>query len=834
MTTKLKFYAADLESTGLLHDLIAQGKEARIHNFAFMSTSADKHMILHPMEESHRKKLQDILLRDDVVLVMHNGICYDLEALKIFGFDVSKVKIADTLYMSWILDFFKENPRYGLEQYGVELGFPKPPISDWEKLTQEEYDNRVFGDINIQKRLWLKLCNQFAELYDIPKDSMLETNVFNHHAFKYWMWKGEQLRKQQENKWKFDVEAAEKLSVEILETIDTKMEELTKVMPEVPVMGKASPPAKPYKANGELSATGLKWRNLTKKHGFPFDHKEDIEFVKSYNPPNPQSPQQIKNWLESLGWVPETFEYKKDGRDERKIPQVYLKKTGGMVCPSIEALAENHPELEHLVGLGVYKHRSGMVKGWLKNHKEGFLEARAQGFTNTQRLKHAEIVNLPSGRVLLGSEIRSLLTVRNPDNVLIGSDLSSLENRLKFHFQMPLDPDFVNAQMSDDFDPHLAIAVMAGLLTKDEENFYKVVSGGFPASKYKTEVLDTMLSWSEEFQGEEVKRISKIRASGKEANYACVPTTYKVSTPHGVKKWEDLSIGDEVWGSDNYGRRIRTHIQHIHHYKDAQTVGIMMDGEKVHSTRNHRWLKSAGFGSYVTTQDILDDIGSDRRSSITLIPVLRDNIGIYRSHSEGYSLVGDFIEDVFCLTTESGNFEMVLPSGKLMLTGNCQYGAGAKTVARSAKVSLEVGKQLVEGYRELNWSVDVIAKNTFVKRTSFGDFQLNPLNKMFYPLKTDKDRFSTLIQGSGSYVLDLWLMFIEKRLDMAVEAGAVKFRPMLIGQMHDECIYECHKDDATFVRKLIKDAIGDVNQAMKLEVDLDCDVQQGLKYSEIH
>lgn len=684
MTKKLKFFAGDLESTGLLHHLREQGSEARLHNFALMSTVSDKHMILHPMEDADRAKLQAILDRDDVVLVIHNGICYDLEALKIFGFDVSRVKIADTLFMSWILDFFKENPRYGLEQYGVELGFPKPPIADWEKLTQEEYDNRVFGDINIQKRLWLKLCNQFAELYDIPKDSMLETNVFNHHAFKYWMWKGEQLRKQQENKWKFDVEAAEKLSVEILETIDTKMEELTKVMPEVPVMGKASPPAKPYKANGELSATGLKWRNLTKKHGFPFKHKEDIEFVKSYNPPNPQSPQQIKNWLESLGWVPETFEYKKDGRDERKIPQVYLKNTGGMVCPSIEALAEDHPELEHLVGLGVYKHRSGMVKGWLKNHKEGFLEARAQGFTNTMRLKHAELVNLPSGRVLLGSEIRSLLTTRHPDNVLIGSDLSSLENRLKFHFQMPLDPEYVKSQMSADFDPHLAIAVSAGLLTQDEANFYKVVSGGFPASDYKTEALDTMLSWSEEFQGEEVKRISKIRGIGKGGNYSC------------------------------------------------------------------------------------------------------------------------------------------------------QYGAGAKTVARATKTSMDVARMIVEGYREMNWSIDVIAKNTFVKRTSFGDFQLNPLNKMFYPLKTDKDRFSTLIQGSGSYVLDIWLMYIEKRLDMAVEAGVVKFRPMLIGQMHDECIYECHKDDADFVRKLIKDAIGDVNQAMKLEVDLDCDVQQGLKYSEIH
>ena len=129
MTKKLKFFAGDLESTGLLHHLREQGSEARLHNFALMSTVSDKHMILHPMEDADRAKLQAILDRDDVVLVIHNGICYDLEALKFFGFDVSKVKIVDTLYLAWYIDFFKDNPRYGLEQYGVELGFPIPPIS---------------------------------------------------------------------------------------------------------------------------------------------------------------------------------------------------------------------------------------------------------------------------------------------------------------------------------------------------------------------------------------------------------------------------------------------------------------------------------------------------------------------------------------------------------------------------------------------------------------------------------------------------------------------------------------------------------------------------------
>ena len=684
MTKKLKFFAGDLESTGLLHHLREQGSEARLHNFALMSTTSDKHMILHPMEEVDRAKLQAILDRDDVVLVIHNGICYDLEALKFFGFDVSKVKIVDTLYLAWYIDFFKENPRYGLEQYGVELGFPKPPIDDWENLTQEEYDHRVLGDINIQKKLWLKLCQQFAELYNIPEDDMMETNVYNHHCMKYLMWKGEELRQQQENQWKFDVEGAKPLLEQIEKEVEGKFNALLEVMPQVPVYKVAKRPKKPFKANGELSALGEKWDEICKQHGHLFNAVDEIKYVASYKEPNPASPQQIKDWLFSLGWEPETFEFKKDDNGERRIPQVYVKNSGGMVCPSVERLAEEVPEVQHLVGLGVFKHRKAMVQGWLNTHDKGFLTARAQGFTNTLRLKHAELVNLPSGRVLLGAEIRSLLTVRHPDNVLLGSDLSSLENRLKFHFQMPLDPDFVNAQMSDDFDPHLAIAVMAGLLTQDEENFYKVVKEGFDPERYMTDTLAEMLAWDDEAKEVEIKRIAKVRAAGKQANYAC------------------------------------------------------------------------------------------------------------------------------------------------------QYGAGAKTVARSAKVSLEVGKQLVEGYRELNWSVDVIASNTSIKKTSFGDFQLNPLNRMYYPLKTAKDRFSTLIQGSGSYVLDLWLMFCNKRINQAMKAGLLKFRPMLLANIHDEQVIEIYKENSELVRGIVADAIGDVNKAMKLSVELGCDIQFGNCYSDIH
>lgn len=580
--------------------------------------------------------------------------------------------------------------------------------------------------------------------------------------------------------------------------------------------------------------------------------------------------------------------------------------------------------------------------------------------------------------------------MRHPDNILLGSDLSSLENRLKFHFQMPLDPDFVNAQMSDDFDPHLAIAVMAGLLTQDEENFYKVVKEGFDPERYMTDTLAEMLAWDDEAKEVEIKRIAKVRAAGKQANYACLPMDTTVLTPTGFKEFGELSVGDTVLSYKD-GVVVEDKILHKHFYKMAEIHHYGDSKKTLRATGNHRWLTTqrsgevsykdfgqfntetkilttapyVGGGLGITTDEasllgwILSDgsfaggkvsiaqsVDKFTKEIVELLERLglsyhtylskRDNgnhVMIYTlrkpemvslfaklecefvkdgfnwsewvlklnrpalesfvhafwlgdgdvKNTKSYTikqnrgdvadavmlamyLIGDgrvkaegngdkclvlrklktrYISnqrkalkqvsfgDVFCLTTGNSNF-IIKQDSEILITGNCQYGAGAKTVARSAKVSLEVGKQLVEGYRELNWSVDVIANNTSIKKTSFGDFQLNPLNRMYYPLKTAKDRFSTLIQGSGSYVLDLWLMFCNKRINQAMKAGLLKFRPMLLATFHDEQVVELYKENSELVKEIVADAIEDVNKAMKLSVDLGCDIQFGQCYADIH
>lgn len=677
--SEVKIYCADLESTGLLHHLIEQGDKAKMHNFCAKSIESGSMWTFRTDTENDRNKISKFLDRD-IVLVMHNGICYDRNALKFFGYDVSKVHFVDTLALSWYLDL--NRTKHGLQSYGDEFGVPKPEIKDWEDLTQEDYDERVQEDVKIQYLTYKKLKSRFEEIYGKMSDYQFCT----HKVVKYLNFKMEQLSEQEQTKFKVDVPKAKSLVEQFTKEIEFKVAQLKSVMPEVPVYQKHKRPAKPYKQNGELSATGIKWKALTDEFKKPFDYDGEIKTVKSFAEPNPNSSAQIKSWLDSLGWIPETFKYvKDDDGSERKIPQIYVQGSGGQVCPSIEKLAEDNPALEHLVGLGVLSHRKGCVQAFVDSAIFGeYVEAGANGFTNTLRLKHRKpCVNLPSTRVIYGEEVRSCLVARE-GMLLGGADLSSLENRIKFNLQLPYDRSYVMSQMSEDFDPHLEIAQEGGLLKDYEVWFYKIEKEGFSRDKYpESGELDKLIAKPEGEKKSILKRISEVRGKGKGTNYSC------------------------------------------------------------------------------------------------------------------------------------------------------QYGAGAATVARTAGVSLSVGKSLVKAYKKVNWSIEKIAASQKVKKTSFGDFQLNPFNGIWYSLKTEKDRFSTLVQGTGAYVLDIWLKY-QFNIRGNAEYGFDEYGVKLLATFHDEQIIEFKEDFKESAELLIRDALAKVNKNFKLEIPFGCDVQFGKNYSDIH
>ena len=676
----IQIYCSDVEASGLLHHLVEQGDKAKLHNLCVMNVADCNMKTYHTNTQEERNEIKELLSKK-VIFIMHNGICYDKNALKHFGYDVSNIHFVDTLALSWYLDLNRD--KHGLENYGEEFGVPKPVITDWESLTQADYDHRVQEDVKIQYRTYKKLKSLFEELYG----EMTDYEFCTHRVVRYLNFKMEQLEEQQNTKFKVDVPHAKKVLVELEEEIERKVEQLKATMPKVPEYTKHSKPAKPFKKDGTLSSTGEKWKALCVEAGVDFEYEGEIKKVKGYKEPNPASSNQVKDWLFSLGWVPQTFKYVKnpDG-SEREIPQVYVQGTGGQVCESIENLAEEHEELQHLVGLGVLSHRKACVKGFLDSIVvDDLCEAGANGFTNTLRLKHRKpFVNLPSTRVLYGEEVRGCV-VSKEGTKFVCSDLSAMENIWKFNYQMPYDPDYVKSQQADDFDPHLDIALMGGLVTEAEVHFYKIVKEGFSKDKYPiSRELEKLLNLSEEQKQAEVKRISKVRAAGKGTNYSC------------------------------------------------------------------------------------------------------------------------------------------------------QFGAAAKTVSRNAKIDLATAKQLVKSYKKLNWSIEPIVQNLQRKTVSHGMYQLNPVNEIWYHLKKERDSFSTCIQGSGSYLLDIWVAYIfnlREKPEYEVKGGL-----RLVATVHDENLQEFNdlEGNEEIVKKLFDDALALANKRLKQEISFGCDTQFGYKYSEIH
>ncbi len=174
--------------------------------------------------------------------------------------------------------------------------------------------------------------------------------------------------------------------------------------------------------------------------------------------------------------------------------------------------------------------------------------------------------------------------------------------------------------------------------------------------------------------------------------------------------------------------------------------------------------------------------------------------------------------------------------GKARKGGKCTnyasvYGGSPDAIARSAGIELNLAKQLHKGYWELNWSVKAIAEEQCVFEDSRKQkWLVNPVNGIAYSLRTEKDRFSTLCQGTGSFFFDMWVN--EILIAMQNKWG----KKTLTGSFHDEIIL-CFKD-LPHVReamtKIVLGSIDKVSEKYMLRRKLGADCQIAKRYSLIH
>lgn len=569
---------ADLEADGLLDTV------TKIHVMSLQMQ--DKPIISLGTEESCKriKACFKHHIDNEIPMVIHNGISYDIPMVEqVLGIDLSKLMVIDSLALSWYLNTTRQ--KHGLASFHEDYGIEKPPIDDWEGLTFEEYKHRCQEDVKINKALWEDLKARLVEMYTLAQAEIDSGNVGGKRMnedeeiyldqfvgssvsdaisrlLTFLMFKMDCARLQEKTGWEVDVELLEKSIAELTVEGEAAKAELESVMPLVPKYADRKKPAKPFLKNGELSASGKAWeeikayaQNKSKdEHGNPIVKPSTkdgvVKFLVGYEQPNGNSPDQIKAFLYSKGWVPASFKYEKDEEafnawiakkpsegsprwewtawkdsrpEERAIPQITVAgEEGKELCPSLEELAEEVPEIRVYSKYCVLKHRLGVLKGFKENLKNGKLQARINGFTNTLRVQHAEIVNLPGVDKAYGDIVRGVL-IAGKGKVSAGSDLSSLEDRTKHHFMLPHDPEYVATMQEDDFDPHILMALTAKMITKKEYEDFK--------------------------QGVKTANAKAARKKGKTTNYASVYNAgaAKIAQAAGVSLDEGKTLHEAYW-----------------------------------------------------------------------------------------------------------------------------------------------------------------------------------------------------------------------------------------------------------------------------------------------
>lgn len=434
----------DIETDGLIEDV------TKIHCLSF-SLDGSEVFTLHNYDV-----IRDFF-RTQKVLIGHNIIRYDIPVVeKILGIKV-QAKLYDTLPMSWVMN--TERPKHGLESFGVDFGIPKPPITDWVNLSLEEYKHRCEEDVKINCKLWKNLIQRFMLVY---KD-----NKHLDKFLRYLTFKMQCAYMAEKSGWKLDKKLAEDCITKLRQEQDSKVEDLKQVMPMRSIFKKKTAPKAMYKKDGTLSKQGKDWVAVCHEQGLPSYYVGEVEVLSKVEPPNPNSSDQVKDWLSSLGWKPCTYKYVKDKEkgSDRKIPQV---RKNGELTNSVKLLIDTEPSVEVLDGLTVIQHRLGIFEGFISCERDGVVHAGIDGLTNTLRFKHKKpLVNLPGVDKAWGKEVRSCL-IAGEDEVLCGADMTSLEDTTKRHYMKPYDPEYVAEMSLDGFDPHLDLAKHAGAVTQED------------------------------------------------------------------------------------------------------------------------------------------------------------------------------------------------------------------------------------------------------------------------------------------------------------------------------------------------------------------------------
>lgn len=217
-----------------------------------------------------------------------------------------------------------------------------------------------------------------------------------------------------------------------------------------------------YKKDGELNCHADRHINS----GQPYEIIGTQMKRWQIDPPNPNSADQLREFLLSLGWKPsdrlDAWNYKKLKNEYGKmIVQKDSKGKWLRTTPKLpkeewelEILAKKSPLFRLVAKRLVLQHRLSSIEGYLKHRRaeDGRIPMCINSCgTNTMRVIHSVTCNVPKVEKFMGKELRSVFAAP-PGRVLVGCDMSGQEACILAHLLG--DKDFIKSIQENNYKYH--------------------------------------------------------------------------------------------------------------------------------------------------------------------------------------------------------------------------------------------------------------------------------------------------------------------------------------------------------------------------------------------
>ena len=396
----------------------------------------------------------EVLSKADV-LIGHNIINFDLPTIKKLYPDFTYNNVLDTLIISKLkypnllmIDANRKSipPKlkgsHSLKAWGYRTRTYKGDYDDWSKLTSE----------------MVEYCRQDVDSNYVMYQKFVKSGLPNDEAIRLEQEFAKIIARQEHYGWKFDVEKAQQLHIQLLEDAEESERELYKVFK----------PLKdwiPVKEAKQFNKDGSESKNYLNQIAKGCHYNDDLEWGYFKEVVfNPSSRQHIARWLKEIyDWTsPEQTEKGNPVINEKILSQLDFKEG---------KILAHYFNVRKVIGMVAEGNNA-----WLKMVKD---DGRIHGSVDTlgavsRRCTHRNpnVAQVPSARAYMGKECRELFTVPKGKK-LVGCDADGLELRTLSHYMARFDGgDYAKAvdegKKEDGTDIHTLNQKGAGLPTRDD------------------------------------------------------------------------------------------------------------------------------------------------------------------------------------------------------------------------------------------------------------------------------------------------------------------------------------------------------------------------------